>query len=59
MGKNGNRVSPLALLTPQQVREIRRLIKDGVTQHEIARRFAISQPTVSNIVAGKVYKRVS
>jgi DNA-binding transcriptional regulator YiaG len=42
-----------AKLTADQVREIRRLSEEGLTQRAIANRFGISQKQVSRIVRGK------
>lgn len=59
-GRNGNRqVSWLAKLTPVQVRNLRELFQEGMSQAELARMFKISQTTVSNILQGRVYRRVA
>jgi predicted XRE-type DNA-binding protein len=42
-------------LTADQVREIRRLSEEGLTQRAIANRFGISRPHVSYIVNGKYW----
>jgi hypothetical protein len=44
-----------AKLTADQVREIRRLRAEGLTQQAIADRFGIGQPLVSRIVNGKCW----
>lgn len=43
---------PNAKLTPDDVIEVRRLVASGETQQSVARRFAITQGAVSNIVNG-------
>lgn len=44
----------LAKLTELQVLEIRRLrVEEGLSQLTLARRFGISKPAISNIVAGR------
>jgi hypothetical protein len=44
-----------ANFTPDQVRSIRRLLKQGVRQRKIAEQFACKQSTISNIKNGVVY----
>ena len=44
------KVSPLAKLTAAQVKYIRKQIKAGASQSEMARMFGVSQPTISQIV---------
>jgi len=46
-------------VTEEQVREIRRLRRDGLTQREIGERFGIAQCQVSAIVRGVVWKDVA
>jgi DNA-binding transcriptional regulator YiaG len=46
-------------LTPTQVREIRVLIDQGVSQYVIAERFGVHQGTVSNIARGVTYRTIS
>ena len=46
-------------LSVEKVREIRSLIKQGITQKKIARNFGISQQTVSDIATRKIWKRLS
>lgn len=45
-------------LTDDQVREIRRLVLDGVSQCEVARRFGLARGTVNKIVWRKRYAEV-
>jgi len=40
------------------VRAIRRLIEQGMTQQDIANRYALSRETVSAIATGRIYKRI-
>lgn len=47
------------LLTEDQVREIRKLHKSGVSQGEIARRYSLSQPTIFKIVRRQTYADVA
>jgi DNA-binding NarL/FixJ family response regulator len=49
----------LQKLTDEQVREIRRLLADGVSQYVIADRFGIHQGSVSNIARGHTYREVT
>lgn len=46
-------------LHPPQVLVIRRLVREGVSQQAIARRFGISQSLVSRIASGKAWKHLS
>ncbi len=46
-------LAPMAKLTAAQVAEIRALLNEGVSSTEIARRFGVKQPTISNIKTGK------
>jgi predicted transcriptional regulator len=53
-----------AKLTPEQVREARKLHKKGVSQKKIAALFSvppvsISQASISKLLAGKNYSRVA
>jgi aspartate kinase len=50
-------VSLLAKLTPQQVRQIREL-SENHTQEQLAVRFGVSQSTISNLLTGKIYRKV-
>ncbi len=53
------KVSQLAKLNSAQVKAIRQLYHVGrVSQSAIARQFNVSQPTISNIVAQKIYRSV-
>ena len=45
-----------AKLTENQVREIIRLVNDGVSQRILAKTFGVSQPSISMIVNGKTWK---
>lgn len=51
--KNGN-----SKLTDDQVRDIRQLYVDGITQYELADKYGVSQALISNIVRGKTWKHV-
>lgn len=51
--------NPRALITDQQVREIRRLYAEGVSQQELAKRFGPTQTAISAIVRRKSWKHVS
>lgn len=46
---------PAAKLTEQEVAEIRRLVNQGIPQKQLAARFGVSRPTVSEIVSGKTW----
>jgi transcriptional regulator with XRE-family HTH domain len=53
-------VSWRAALTPAQVRVIRREYRAGkTTTRELSVRYGVSQSTISNILRGKVYKKVT
>lgn len=45
-------------LTKEEVKEIRTLAKSSITQKEIAKRYHMSQPTISDIVNWKIWKHV-
>lgn len=47
-----------AVLTESQVREIRGLSDTGYRQHELAKRFGVSQMTISRIVRGERWTHV-
>ena len=47
----------LRRLTIDQANEIKRLLKAGFSQTELARRFGVSQPVVSDIKRGRSYKQ--
>ncbi len=53
------KTSWLAKLTPAQVKKVRLLYQDGESQCHLARRFKVSQSTISNILSEKVYKGVA
>lgn len=55
--KMKRKTSPLAKLTLQQVKRIRAL-GPAVSQTELARRFGVSQATISNILLHKNYRCV-
>jgi predicted transcriptional regulator len=44
-------------LSEDQVREIRRLLCQGMSQRQIAALFNVTQPVVSYIATGKTYNR--
>jgi hypothetical protein len=48
-----------AKLTPQQVREIRRLYKGGLSQEKIAPKFGVTQVSISNVLLRKTYRNVA
>lgn len=48
-----------ARLTVAAVREIRRLATQGIPQRQIASRFGISQPHVSDVVTGRRWRRMT
>ncbi len=52
-------ISPLASLTPAQVRWVRKKAREGTSQPDLALHLGVSQPTISNIIHGKTYKRVA
>ena len=45
-------------LTKEEVKEIRTLAKSGIAQKEIAKRYSMSQSTISDIVNQKIWKHV-
>ena len=47
-----------AVLTEENVRKIRTLLQSGMFQREIARRFGVSEGTVSCIALGKTWRHV-
>ncbi len=51
----GNR----AVLTTDQVREARKLYRDGRTQMELATRYGVTQAAISYMLSGKTYKNVA
>ena len=48
-----------AILTPAQVKEISKLLNEGVFQKDIARIFNVSQTTISGISCGRIYTEES
>jgi predicted XRE-type DNA-binding protein len=53
-------VSKAAKLTPAQVRKARKLWHGRFnSQKEIADLFGVSQPTISNVLRGRVYRKVA
>jgi DNA invertase Pin-like site-specific DNA recombinase len=48
----------LAKLTDDDVRTIRRLASDGVTQTDLAGRFGVTQPQVSRIVNRRLWRHI-
>ena len=53
-------VSRNAKLTPAQVRKARKLWQSRKkSQKEIAEMFGVSQPTISNVLTGRVYRKVA
>lgn len=49
---------PLAKLTEEDVREIRRVVRSGVPQSEMAAKYGVSRPTISNLIARKTWAHV-
>jgi DNA invertase Pin-like site-specific DNA recombinase len=54
-GKTGEN-SPNAKLTFLQAEEIRKIIKNRITQTDIAKKFGVSRATIYNIINNKSYK---
>lgn len=46
-------------LTPEMVRRIRIAAKNGVTQYHIAQLMGITQPTVSSVLTGRIWRHVT
>jgi hypothetical protein len=44
-----------ARLTLQDVRDIRQMSNEGLTQGELAKRFGVNQPAISKIILGKTW----
>lgn len=57
-GKNRALNSSQSKVTPEIVKEIRKLYSDGLTQKEISYRFKISRSTVGSIVTFKSWKYI-
>lgn len=58
--EQASQVSHRAVLTPEQVKEIRKLYElDHITQSVLAERYNVSQSTIGHIVNGKIYKKVA
>jgi DNA-binding MarR family transcriptional regulator len=53
-----NQVSALAKLNPSQVRSVHRRYANGESQTSLAKRFKVSQPTISNVLRKVVYKSI-
>jgi len=53
-----NRTLPLAILTRDQVREIKRMLADGKRTDELAKRFGVSRGTIEGIKYGRAWKDV-
>lgn len=45
-------------LEPEQVHEVIAMAARGLTQAEIAKKFGLSQPTISHIVSGKTWRHL-
>ena len=60
MGKilfEAGEANPMAKLTREEVEEIRTIVASGeMSQRQVARVYGISQPVVSDIVHGKLWK---
>lgn len=56
--KNQGERNANAKLTDQAVREIRRLAAQGVRRSELARRYGVSVPTVSQVIRGVIWRHV-
>ena len=53
-------VSQNAKLTPAQVRKVRKLWRSRKkSQKELAEMYGVSQPTISNVLTGRVYRKVT
>ena len=53
-------VSQNAKLTPAQVRKVRKLWHSRKkSQKELAEMCGVSQPTISNVLTGRVYRKVA
>ena len=48
----------ISKLSVEQVSEIKKLIKEGISNTEIAKNFNVDPSTISNIRVGKIHKRV-
>lgn len=55
---NKHRAITNAALTPEQVREIKREIRQGATNPEIAARYGVNRDTISNIRVGRTWGNV-
>lgn len=56
--KGRQRTNPVRKLTVEQVRQIRALKAEGVSDHELARRFGVVPGNIWNIVARKSWKSI-
>ena len=48
----------VALLNGEAIRAVKVLVDNGWSQHEIAKAFSVSQPSISNVVNGKTWGHV-
>lgn len=51
-------LSALAKLNPSQIRSVFRRYANGESQTSLAKRFEVSQPTISNILRKIVYRSI-
>ena len=54
--KRKRKTSPVAKLTPAQARAAFKLLKSGTRQIDVAARFGMSQPAISNLSRGLTYQ---
>ena len=57
-GKRFGEANKMSKLTAEQVLNIRRLYKDGLTQYQLADQFSVSQGAISDIIIGKKWKHL-
>jgi hypothetical protein len=50
--------SPNAILTDEEVRQVRRLLTQGKTQERVAQQLGVSEPAISAIATGRNWKHV-
>lgn len=48
--------NPKAKLTSEDVKEIKTLVASGQLQKDVASKFGVTQPIISDIVNGKIWK---